>query len=275
MTRDPERRGNAETKEQGMFGKRNSPNASSGRQTDMRPSSGKTGAASGQATGTDRSSARTKAVSPAPYDAPRRVSDYALPGSRGEFSQGRPTESRKLVVGRDIALAGEIKSCELLVVEGLVEADLKGCRLLQIGETGVFKGSAEVAQAEISGRFEGDLTVTDRLFLRATGHIVGTLGYNEMEVERGGKMSGSIDELTEAPGRAKARRTAPGQAEAAPAPREEVRPEAARQEPAPQEQRTATARPEPARQSPPREPAQRTQARAEPAEAEAPRKSAV
>ncbi len=266
-----------------MFGKRNSPNASGGRKTEIQTSAGTAGAAtSGQTATPDRSASRPKAMSPAPYESPRRVSDYALPGARGDYGQGRPTESRKLVVGRDIALAGEIKSCELLVVEGLVEADLKGCRLLQIGETGVFKGSAEVAEAEIGGRFEGELVITGRLFLRATGHIAGSLRYNEMEVERGGKMSGSIEELSETPGRTKVRRTAASPTEAAPAtpraeapraeaPRAETRPEPAPQDP----QRTGSAKPETARQDPRRETAPRATARPESAEAETPRKSAL
>lgn len=183
-----------------MFGKRRSPTPSSageGVEESGRP--GVTSGARSRVT-PEGLSGRTKAVSPTPYEAPRRVSDYTLPSARGDFRTNRSGEGRKLVVGRDISLAGEIKSCELLIVEGLVEADLKGCQLLQISETGVFKGSAEVSQAEINGRFEGDLIITERLLLRATGSIVGSLRYNEMEIERGGRISGSVEDAAQASG---------------------------------------------------------------------------
>lgn len=134
----------------------------------------------------------------APYDPTRRVSDYMLPGARRDLrAPGTAGEGRKLVVGQDISLAGEIKSCEQLIVEGEVEADLKGCRLLQISESGLFRGCAEVELAEISGRFEGDLVVTERLTLRGTGRISGSLRYAELEIERGGRILGSLDDLSQ------------------------------------------------------------------------------
>jgi hypothetical protein len=66
--------------------------------------------------------------------------------------------ARKLVVGREIVVSGEIASCEGLVVEGTVRASVE-CKDLQIASSGLFTGSASVANAEIFGRFEGELTV--------------------------------------------------------------------------------------------------------------------
>jgi len=43
--------------------------------------------------------------------------------------------SRKLTVGREIALSGEIASCDTLVVEGSVEANLQNCRDVDIAES--------------------------------------------------------------------------------------------------------------------------------------------
>src|SRR5690606_12987533 len=73
------------------------------------------------------------------------------------------TELRTLIVGREIALSGEITSCDRLVVEGSVEANLANCRDIDIAESGLFKGSASIDEAEIRGRFEGVLTVKKRL----------------------------------------------------------------------------------------------------------------
>ncbi len=105
------------------------------------------------------------------------------------------TEHRKLIVGREIALSGEITSCDRLVVEGSVEANLANCRDVDIAESGLFKGSASIEEAEIRGRFEGTLTVRKRLLIRSTGRVVGTVRYAQIEIEAGGQLSGDIQVL--------------------------------------------------------------------------------
>lgn len=104
-------------------------------------------------------------------------------------------EVKKLIVGRDIFLSGEIKSCNKLVVEGSVEAALRDCQIVEIAEAGLFRGSAEIDTADVSGRFEGELTVRSRLIIRSSGRIIGTVRYGQIEIERGGIISGQIEHL--------------------------------------------------------------------------------
>jgi cytoskeletal protein CcmA (bactofilin family) len=99
---------------------------------------------------------------------------------------------RTLIVGREISLSGEINSCNKLVVEGSVEANLQNCRDVDISETGLFKGSASIDEAEVRGRFEGNLTVRKRLMIRSTGKVTGTIRYGQIEIECGGQISGDI-----------------------------------------------------------------------------------
>lgn len=106
------------------------------------------------------------------------------------------TEMRKLIVGRDISLSGEITACDVLVVEGTVEAKLRDGRNIEIAESGLFKGSVEIDEADIAGRFEGDISVRGRLRLRSTGKINGAIRYGELEVEAGGQLIGEIQVLT-------------------------------------------------------------------------------
>lgn len=108
---------------------------------------------------------------------------------------GDTAEGKRLIVGRDIVLTGEIRACQKLVVEGRVEASLSESRSIEISETGVFKGSAAIETADISGRFEGDITVYGRLSLRSTGRIIGSIRYAQIEVEKGGILSGQVDIL--------------------------------------------------------------------------------
>ena len=102
-----------------------------------------------------------------------------------------PDEGR-LSVGRDIRLTGELKSCESLIVEGIVNLDLQGTKYLEVLEGGTFTGSAMVDRAEIAGSFEGDLTVTGLLVIHPSGRINGNITTSELQLERGGMICGNL-----------------------------------------------------------------------------------
>jgi cytoskeletal protein CcmA (bactofilin family) len=103
---------------------------------------------------------------------------------------------KRLIVGQGISLSGEITACDRLVVEGSVQVTLNETRAIEIAESGRFtEGKAEVEDAEISGVYEGELTVRNRLLIRATGRVRGAVRYGELEIERGGRLSGSISML--------------------------------------------------------------------------------
>ena len=70
---------------------------------------------------------------------------------------------------------------------------------MEIAETGYFKGTASIEQADVRGQFEGELVVSKRLLIRATGHVSGTITYGEIEIERGGRVAGMIQEAGLAP----------------------------------------------------------------------------
>ncbi|MGH8724934.1 MAG: bactofilin family protein [Burkholderiales bacterium] len=98
----------------------------------------------------------------------------------------------KLVVGPDIKMKGvEISDCDTLVVEGRVEATLDS-RVLEIAEHGVFQGTIAVDQAEIRGRFEGEITVRKQLVIQGTGKVSGKIRYAKIKVEEGAELSGDL-----------------------------------------------------------------------------------
>ncbi len=102
-------------------------------------------------------------------------------------------EGRRLIVGREICLSGEITACDTLVVEGQVEATLNESHRIEIAESGVFKGKVDIDVAEIKGRFEGELTARERLIIRKSGRVSGRIRYAELEIERGGRIEGAIE----------------------------------------------------------------------------------
>ncbi len=120
------------------------------------------------------------------------------PGVRAPSLGGDSAEGKKLIVGREIVLSGQIASCERLVVEGKVEATLSDTKAIEIAESGQFKGTAEIESADIAGRFEGTLSVRDRLTVRASGRVFGTIRYGQLEVEAGGELSGDVEPASRA-----------------------------------------------------------------------------
>lgn len=116
--------------------------------------------------------------------APESVASYAASPS-----------DRTLTIGRGINMSGEIDACDHLVVEGTVEAALKGAKVLEIAESGTFYGTVEIEEATIAGRFEGDITVNGRLTIRASGAITGSIAYRELEVEAGAMLDGRMTPL--------------------------------------------------------------------------------
>jgi len=90
---------------------------------------------------------------------------------------------------------------------GSVEANLQNCHDVDIAESGLFKGSATIDEIDVRGRFEGNLVVRKRLFIRATGRVSGTIRYGQIEIECGGQISGDIqaqlgeDAIAESPPR--------------------------------------------------------------------------
>ena len=177
-----------------MFAKKKGGGADPNQQLEPRMAAGRSDSASGL----------ERQPSQPVRDPIRRTADYASQPVRRQAEQQRPSEpssssntseGKKLIVGSGIKLSGEIMACEKLVVEGEVEADLSDSQILEIAETGLFRGRAVVDEAFISGTFEGELTCRTRLTLRASGRVIGTLRYMEMEIERGGKVSGQIEEI--------------------------------------------------------------------------------
>jgi cytoskeletal protein CcmA (bactofilin family) len=131
----------------------------------------------------------------------RRVTD--IPGApRRSTGRSGPNEDggKRLTVGRDICLSGEISACEKLVVEGSVEAQLTDASMIEVASTGTFKGTAEVENADISGLYDGDLTVRGRVTIRPGGQIKGKVRYGVIVIEAGGQVNGQMEALPDTSG---------------------------------------------------------------------------
>jgi cytoskeletal protein CcmA (bactofilin family) len=132
---------------------------------------------------------QNQTVTPAPATAANAAPAPSEPIISNKVEERREA---KLVVGPDIKMKNaEISDCDTLVVEGRVDATLDA-RILEIAENGVFQGTIAVDQAEIRGRFEGEITVRKQLVIQGTGKVSGKVRYAKIKVEEGAELSGDL-----------------------------------------------------------------------------------
>ena len=101
----------------------------------------------------------------------------------------------RLIVGPDVKLKGaEILDCDILVVEGRVEATMDS-RVIHIADKGAFSGKVSIDVAEIHGSFDGELTARSQLIIHATGRVSGKIRYGKLVIAEGGELCGDINAL--------------------------------------------------------------------------------
>lgn len=86
-------------------------------------------------------------------------------------------------------LKGEINSPGNFRIDGVIDGDMKIDGKLIIGAKGLVKGSVTCKDAEIEGRFEGQLSVNGLLSLKSTSSISGDAIFQRLMVAEGAKLT--------------------------------------------------------------------------------------
>jgi cytoskeletal protein CcmA (bactofilin family) len=148
----------------------------------------------GPARDTTHLPARDEASVPAPpIDASGQAASAA--SASGAAARGTETPGSKLFVGVNIKLKGvEISDCDVLVIEGRVEASVHS-KAMEIARPGTLTGTALIDVAEIHGEFSGELTARMRLVVHGTGRVRGTVRYGKLVVAEGGEVNGDVRQI--------------------------------------------------------------------------------
>lgn len=130
-----------------------------------------------------------------PTPAPQSVA----PQRSGSPPGRQPAERRTLVVGKGITVQGSIQDAERLVIEGVFESSMINAIELSVALGGLFRGEAQVEDAEVAGVIDGTVVARGNLVIRASGRVIGTARCRRLQVEDGGQISGQIEMITDAP----------------------------------------------------------------------------
>jgi cytoskeletal protein CcmA (bactofilin family) len=135
---------------------------------------------------------------PAPGPAPEASAPVLEPAGSPLPSGILDPAGSRLIVGIDIKLKGaEISNCDVLVIEGQVEATVNS-KTMEISRPGALVGTAQIDVAEIHGEFSGELTARTKLVVHGTGRVTGTIRYGKLVVAEGGTLTGDLRQIDSA-----------------------------------------------------------------------------
>lgn len=112
-----------------------------------------------------------------------------------------PQISEINVIGKNTSIIGDIISEGDFRIDGSVEGNVKTNGKVVIGASGNVNGKIDCAEADIEGRFTGELTATYLLTLKASAKIIGNVIISKLAVEPGAEfnatceMKGAVKEL--------------------------------------------------------------------------------
>jgi cytoskeletal protein CcmA (bactofilin family) len=92
-------------------------------------------------------------------------------------------------------LKGDIQSEGFFRIDGTIDGNVSTPSKVVLGKSGLIKGTLTCENADIEGKFEGDLKVTGTLTLRATAHIEGEVVVGKLAVEPGATFNASCSML--------------------------------------------------------------------------------
>src|SRR5579863_10669252 len=111
--------------------------------------------------------------------------------SEVERNDGNKGEPSCAYFGEGVVFKGSITAPEKIVVHGSIEGEVVARDLL-VGPTGTITGKVSVDQADIQGKIFERIEAKVCLSLRRTGRIEGSTIYGEIEIEKGGVLSGEV-----------------------------------------------------------------------------------
>ena len=104
------------------------------------------------------------------------------------------TKDKSIFIGAGVVFKGSINAPNQAIVSGTVEGELVARDVL-IGAAGVVTGTTEADFIDVKGELNQSIVSKNVLIVRASGKVNGSVTYSEIEIERGGKIKGSMTQV--------------------------------------------------------------------------------
>ncbi len=109
------------------------------------------------------------------------------------------TSSTPTFVGVGTELVGRLRCQGDLVVGGIVQAECAIGGSFTLSEGGSWEGTIEAANAVIAGHVVGDIVIAEKLEIRKTARISGSVSARSIAVARGAVIDGAMSVTSGAP----------------------------------------------------------------------------
>jgi cytoskeletal protein CcmA (bactofilin family) len=101
-------------------------------------------------------------------------------------------EEPETIIGENVTMKGELHFKRLLRIDGTFEGDLISNGKLIVGPKGSVKAHINLQEAFISGKVDGNITVTERLVLRGRAEVHGDITAPLLSVDEGVSIVGIV-----------------------------------------------------------------------------------
>ena len=101
--------------------------------------------------------------------------------------------SHNIVIGQGVTFVGSISARGKAFINGKVTGDMS-VDDLHVGKSGIIKGKIKSREMAIHGEIHDDVSCAEHVLIHSTGLINGKLIYGELEIEKGGRVTGSMNQ---------------------------------------------------------------------------------
>ncbi|MCK9196099.1 MAG: polymer-forming cytoskeletal protein [Syntrophales bacterium] len=102
----------------------------------------------------------------------------------------RRSDRLKLVLGENSKITGNIESPGTVFVDGTIIGNVDGAKVI-LGEHSYISGNIKAGSIIIGGKIDGHLTGTDKVEIKATGHVTGDITTKTLSIAEGGIFNGT------------------------------------------------------------------------------------
>jgi cytoskeletal protein CcmA (bactofilin family) len=87
----------------------------------------------------------------------------------------------------------DVSGYETVLVDGQLEGSVENVEWFSLAREGKFTGNADVAYADLSGEFDGDIHCRQKLIVRSTARVTGKLSASVVEIHPGAILGGTVE----------------------------------------------------------------------------------
>lgn len=100
-----------------------------------------------------------------------------------------------LIIGAGVKFVGEITVPNRALIGGSIDGDVTA-KIVEVTQTGVIDGVVNAPNIKVFGQISKEIHCHELLSIGSSGKVNGTVDYGDVEIAKGGRLSGLIKSKT-------------------------------------------------------------------------------